>query len=195
LTSIEIPEGVTTIPLAAFCDCVSLESVTIPKSVTYIERAAFYNVPELKTVYYTGSKAQWKEININTNLEGNGPLFDATLICLGSEQDGFIYESNGDGTSSVVGIATTITIPDTSSNGEIIIRIAGFVCQDLENIIIEIPSTIQIIEDYAFYGCSIREIRYAGTIEEWNNIIKTDGWWNANCGSFTVYCSDGEITY
>ena len=195
LTSIEIPEGVTRIPLGAFCGCVSLESVTIPKSVTYIERAAFYNVPALKTVYYTGSKAQWKEININTNLEGNGPLLNATLICLGSEQDGFIYESNGDGTSSIVGVGTVIIIPEETPDGEQINRIASYTFSNLKNIIIEMPSTVQIIDDYAFYNCEIEEIRFSGTCEEWYNIDKNDGYWNYNSYGFTVICSDGEITY
>jgi hypothetical protein len=54
---------------------------------------------------------------------------------------------------------------------------------------------MQIIEDYAFYNCDIKEIRYSGTVEEWFNIIKTDGCWNYDSYGFTVICSDGEITY
>ena len=92
-------------------------------------------------------------------------------------------------------MATIISIPSETPDGGQINRIASYTFSNLENIIIEIPSTIQIIENYAFYSCSIKEIRYSGTVEEWYNIIKTDGWWNANSSGFAVICSDGEITY
>ena len=190
-----IPSDVTTIGDWAFLEC-TFTNIKIPTSIVSINYGAFADCYDLTDVCYEGSKKQWKEIEINNSLNGNSWLLNATLTCVGTDDNSdFIYEENGDGTSSVVGMATTITIPDTSPNGETIIRIGSFICQNLENIIIEIPSTIQIIENYAFYSCSIKEIRYSGTVEEWYNIIKTDGWWNANSSGFTVICSDGEITY
>ena len=191
-----IPKSVVKLDEYAFAYCNNLTRIVIPNSVKNIMMAAFVSCPSLSEVQYEGSQNQWLNIYIDNAWGANSRLLNATLICTGADDnDGFIYEENGDGTASVVGMATTITIPDTSPNGETIIRIAGFVCKDLENIIIEIPSTIQIIEDYAFYNCDIKEIRYSGTVEEWNNIIKTDGWWNANSSGFTVYCSDGSIDY
>lgn len=50
LTSVTIPEGVTTIGSAAFQSCTGLISVTIPEGVTTIGRSAFYQCSGLTTV-------------------------------------------------------------------------------------------------------------------------------------------------
>ena len=50
LTSITIPNSVTTIGNYAFCDCVSLTSITIPKSVTTIGDFAFYCCTSLTSI-------------------------------------------------------------------------------------------------------------------------------------------------
>ena len=190
-----IPSDVTTIGDWAFLQC-GFTSIVIPKSIVAINYGAFTDCYDLTEVYYEGSEKQWKEININNSLDGNSWLINATLTCAGTDDDsGFIYESNGDGTSSIVGIGTTIEIPSESPDGKVINRIASYAFSNLKNLIIEMPSTILTIDDYAFYDCDIKEIIYSGSVEEWNNIIKTDGCWNANCSGFTVICSDGEITY
>ncbi|MDE6067462.1 MAG: leucine-rich repeat domain-containing protein [Treponemataceae bacterium] len=63
LLSVSIPDGVTEIGGYAFYECTSLAEVTIPATVTRISDAAFYGCEKLKEVKYTGTKAQWKEIN------------------------------------------------------------------------------------------------------------------------------------
>ena len=63
LTSITIPNSVTSIGDLAFCDCSSLTSITIPNSVTIIGGSAFYgcsgltsiNIPN--SVTYIGGEA------------------------------------------------------------------------------------------------------------------------------------------
>jgi len=122
-----IPYGVEVIDDWSFVKT-KITSIVISTSVTYINWGAFTDCFDLETVYYEGSQKQWKETNINNSLDCNSWLLDATLICTGKDDDGFIYEENGDGTSSVVGMATTIIIPDTSPNGETIIRIGSFIC-------------------------------------------------------------------
>ena len=64
LTSITIPNSVTSIGQSAFGDCRSLTSVTIPSSVTYIGDVAFalcFNLTsitsEIRNVFETGNKA------------------------------------------------------------------------------------------------------------------------------------------
>ena len=170
--------------------------------MTYIDYGAFMECENLTSVYYTGTKKQWKDIEIDIGLNANKYLMNATLICTGTEdedtKDGnnsFIYESNGDGTSSIVGMATIISIPSETPDGEQINRIASYTFSNLKNVIIEMPSTIQMIDDYAFDNCEIKEIRFSGTCEEWYNIYKNDGYWNYNSYGFTVICSDGEIPY
>ncbi|MEB3387875.1 leucine-rich repeat domain-containing protein, partial [Flavobacterium psychrophilum] len=50
LTSVTIPNSVTTIGIAAFGACAGLTSITIPNSVTTIKYNAFFNCAALKTV-------------------------------------------------------------------------------------------------------------------------------------------------
>lgn len=60
-----IPSSVTSIGDDAFAWCAGITSVTIPESVTAIRMNAFLWCIELKDVYYTGTEAQWKSIDIN----------------------------------------------------------------------------------------------------------------------------------
>ena len=64
LTSITIPDSVTSIGDYAFYNCSSLTSIVIPDSVTSIGNYAFSNLRKLKKVYYTGTKEQWNNISI-----------------------------------------------------------------------------------------------------------------------------------
>ena len=80
LTSVTIPDSVTTIGGGAFLNCTSLTNVTIPDSVKTIGNGAFKNCTLLKTVYYAGSKKDWKEIKIDNKDKGNKPLLKAEII-------------------------------------------------------------------------------------------------------------------
>lgn len=76
-----LPEGLTEIESGTFGGCDNLRSVYIPASVKYIDSDAFsvgvvgdvFGVP-LETVYYGGSEAAWKQIDIAT---GNDKLSSA----------------------------------------------------------------------------------------------------------------------
>ena len=76
LTSVAIPNSVTSIGDCAFSGCESLTSVTIPNSVTSIDFSAFSGCTSLTDVYYTGSEAQWKAIQISY---GNDALINAKI--------------------------------------------------------------------------------------------------------------------
>ena len=76
LTSVTIPDSVTTIGAFAFLSCDSLTSITIPGSVITIDYMAFFDCDSLTDVYYTGTKAQWKKIAIDSD---NDPLKNATI--------------------------------------------------------------------------------------------------------------------
>lgn len=64
LISITIPNGVTSIDEATFRECTSLESVTIPNSVISIGVRVFEYTPNLKDIYYKGSKAEWDKVTV-----------------------------------------------------------------------------------------------------------------------------------
>ena len=76
LTSVTIPDSVTSIGNGAFLGCSNLTSVTIPDSVTYIPYEAFYSCDSLTDVYYTGTEEQWKAISIE---DYNSNLTSATI--------------------------------------------------------------------------------------------------------------------
>lgn len=77
LTSITLPKGLTTITAMTFNGCSNLASVTIPASVTNIEFEAFYDCGNLRDVYYAGTQAQWKAIDLDDY--GNEDLLSATI--------------------------------------------------------------------------------------------------------------------
>ena len=68
LQSIVIPEGVTSIGSQAFSGCSKLQSITLPQSLKRIEAEAFNNCARLSDVKYKGSKKQWKKIDIVAKL-------------------------------------------------------------------------------------------------------------------------------
>ena len=51
------------IRFGTFSSCSSLTSITIPESVTSIETWAFRYCRNLTNITYTGTQAQWKNIN------------------------------------------------------------------------------------------------------------------------------------
>lgn len=62
-------------------------------------------------------------------------------------------------------------------------------CINLTDLVI--PNNVKSIEKEACYNCqNLRNITFKGTIEEWNNIKKVDGW-NYNVPCTTVVCTDG----
>ena len=102
LESVTIPEGVTTVGNSAFSGCKSLTDVTIPKSMKRIEKGAFENCDNLKDVYYSGTEAEWTNIDIVKNggyyfLDGNYDLRNATKHFTTESQeleyDKFIFDA------------------------------------------------------------------------------------------------------
>ena len=77
VTSITIPNSVTSIGNYAFYGCNGLTSITIPDSVTSIGDYALYGCNGLQTVFYAGTEKQWKAISISSY---NSSLTNATRI-------------------------------------------------------------------------------------------------------------------
>ena len=77
LTNISIPNSVTYIGFSAFDGCASLKSITLPSSLRTIGNSAFAGCPSSMTVTYPGSKTQWDDITKGRNSD----VLENHLIC------------------------------------------------------------------------------------------------------------------
>ena len=89
-TDVEIPDGVKDINNYAFKDCVTVRAVTIPKSVTGIGYDAFWDCASITSIYYRGTKEEWKKINI---LDSTGKKHDYVHL---TNEGALIYCYNAD---------------------------------------------------------------------------------------------------
>lgn len=158
LASVEIPDGITSIGGYAFyhstSDNQALKNIIIPASVTEIGAAVFDGCTELTDIYYTGSEAQWKLVNINSD---NEQLFAATLHFEASGTAGLEYTLLDDGTYEVSGIGSTsgqhIVIP-AAHNGTAVSSIGEEAFKSCTSIVsVKIPDGVTSIGQGAFYGC------------------------------------------
>ena len=160
LTSVTIPEGVTSIGDEAFRDCLSLTSVTIPSSVTIIGDEAFYNCSSLTSVTIpegvtsigdsafcwcsglTSVTIPSSVITIgNYAFEGCFSLTSVTIPSSVTSIGDYAFE----GCSSL----TSVTIPESVTS----IGDRAFCwCPGLTSV--TIPSSVTSIGDRAFEGCS-----------------------------------------
>ena len=137
LTSVTIPNGITSIASSAFADCTSLTSITIPNTVTTIGYAAFYGCTSLtsitipNTVTTIGSAAFWK----CTSLTSVTIPDSVTSI----------------GNAAFYGCTSLTSV--TIGNGVTIIDITAFSrCTSLTSV--AIPNSVTSIGNAAFQHCS-----------------------------------------
>lgn len=123
ITSVTIPNGITTIGEFTFYNCTSLTSVTIPDSVTSIEKLAFKYCTSLTDVYYTGSEEDRTGIMIDSD---NNPLLNATWhynykLCAHSYDHACDPDCNLCGETRKVGhvYGSTVIPPTCDTNGSI----------------------------------------------------------------------------
>jgi len=163
LTSIEIPNSITSIGDSTFAQCGSLTSIIIPDSVTSIGAWAFHLCYNLT------------QITISDNITNIGEgAFSHTYINVDkanqsySSKGGVLFNKNKTTLIRYNGRQTgEYTIPDGVTN------IGNFALCECDNLTsVTIPKSVTNIGRNVFYQCqSLTDIYYAGSENEWNNII------------------------
>ena len=159
ITDLVIPDTVTLIGHNTF-GYFNLTSVTLPSSVKLIEYNAFVGCDKLTSVYYTGTIAEWCEIEF-ASFDSN-PLPFAKSWYIGGK------------------LMTDIVIPETVTE----IKQYAFCGCSLSSVVI--PSTVTKVGSYAFYRCeNLTSVYYKGTKAEWSSITKDT--YNPSLNTAVIY--------
>lgn len=172
LTSITIPDSVTSIESQAFESCSSLASVTIPNSVTSIGDEAFERCSSLTSVTIPNSVINigygvfsgctgLTSVEIPNSVTSIGRYAFSNCDNLTSIEISDSVTSIRDGTFCGCDNLTSIEIPDSvTSIGE-----NAFVnCRSLKSI--EIPESVTSIGDFAFRNCyNLTSVKVFGSVE------------------------------
>ena len=175
ITSVIIPEGVTSIGNYAFRNCSLLKSVKLPQTISSIGSYAFYwcgslesiNIPDAVTAinnytfYYCYNLKNFK-FPANLKSIGGNAFFNANLETLVLPDK---LETIGDEAFSNCEF-TFVSIPDSVKT----IGYRAFYWSTMFDKII-IGSGVESIGNEAFYNCwELRGVYYNGTNYDWNNI-------------------------
>ena len=140
LTSIVIPNSVTTIGDWAFYECTNLVSIDIPNSVTFIGGEAFYNCTSLASIEIPNSLTSIEQGTFYGCSSLTGSLtIPNSVTTIG---DYAFYDCSG--------FTGSLTIPNsvTTIGTQAFEGCSGFTGS------LTIPNSVTMIDQAAFYGCS-----------------------------------------
>ena len=188
---------VSSIGVEAFYNCTSLTSVTIPNSVTSIGSSALSGCSNLKSVNYNGTKAQWKSISGYGNVSQiikctDGIYANSNTIIIDSVK----YRLNDDYTAEVISYSGTpgnITILESVTYEGLTFKVTSIGssafsnCTSLKSA--TIPDSVASIGDSAFSGCtSLTSVTIPNSVESiGDNAFQ-------NCSSLTSATIGNNVT-
>lgn len=186
LINLDLGNGVAVIGQSAFAWSYNLTTVVLGDGVTTIGEGAFTSARvvrfgrNIKTIDANAFRAAYssvvKEIHIvdlaswcSVNMTGAIAFNINTTLYVDDEP------------------ITSLVIPDE------VTRISDFVFAGLNITEVNIHRGVTFIGEMAFMRCTdLTSVNFDGTVEEWNNIEKTDDW-DDYAGEYIVHCKDGDI--
>ena len=151
LTSVTIPDGVTSIGVEAFYKCTRLQSVTIPDSVTSIGNSAFSNCSSLTSVVIGNSVTSIGQSAFN----GCSSLTSVTIPDGVTWIDMWAFSNCSSLTSVyITDIEAWCNISFYSDDANPLCNGANLYLNNELVTELVIPDTITEIKDYTFYNCS-----------------------------------------
>ena len=179
IVRVKIPEGVEKIDSTAFYDCNSLKGVWLPSTLREIGSSAFYSCNLLTDIIIPDGV---------TIMGGSLFRFCENLKTI------YLPPSITEKTGAWFGDCTVLTRVRIPNGTTTLYKSEFFNCQYLAEI--SIPTTVTTIEEKCFAYCvRLKNIYFLGTVEQWNNIEKIDGWNEGTKSPITVTCSDGTVEY
>lgn len=177
-TSITVPSKidgytVTSIGWESF-RYVDLKEVFIPTSVNYIGYDVFDTCTGLTDVYYAGSEAQWKAINIENEYGGNDNLLNANIHYNWSVDESVIdYGKCGATTQWKLDKNGTLNISGTgivkNYNKASLVPWNKYASQ-IKNVVVE--DGVTRIGEFAFYGCTnLASVALPDSLKEINGYV------------------------
>lgn len=149
LTSIEIPEGVTSIGHRSFLSCTALHRIVLPSTLTYCGDSAFGQTSRMNggSVYFNGTLQQWMNITHYTNGVA-GRARSSSPTCFGAH----LYIQGTE--------LTSLTIPDgfTSIKAGVF-----FGCKYITGPVV-IPGSVTALGLQCFNGSGITELLLPNTV-------------------------------
>lgn len=166
----------------AFAGRVTFDSVIIPDYITTIGKYAFADCKNLETIILPATGTNKHKIDEYS-------FMGCVRLKTVNFTDAISYI--GYGAFSNTGF---VSLDLTNLCHLKLINISALVFSDCKNLEeITIAAEQNNLQAFMFNGCDkLTKINYLGTIEQWNNIIKTANW-DYGTPDYIVHCVDGEV--
>ncbi|MBQ3019307.1 MAG: leucine-rich repeat domain-containing protein [Clostridia bacterium] len=170
---------VTQVRYDAFANCNNITKVVIPEGVTVIGERAFQECKNLVEVVIPSTV---------TRIDAQAFMYCKQLSQVTIPSGVTVIDIQ---TFWFCSVLEEIVIPETVTT----IKESAFSdCEQLEKA--TIGSNVTKIEDYAFSGCeNLREIKFNGTVAQWEAIWRNDELWNRRVPAKQIVCADGNYQY